>query len=141
MLKNMNKKLNGGTVTHNDIVSVGECIHMYYLFAEPYVTLDMKNFEEVKRDSSWLQMLLSVIKKSNALLGRSKLSVGRATGAIVDSTPMSGKRTRVATHLSSNATSFSQMIIFSEFCIISLSTLLFFICVMTLMILLFGLLI
>lgn len=104
MLKNMNKKVNGGTVTHNDIVSVGECIHMYYLFAEPYVTLDMKNFEEVKRDTSWLQMLLSVIKKSNALLGRNKLSVGRVTGAIADSTSLSGKKSRVAAHLSSNAT-------------------------------------
>jgi hypothetical protein len=107
----MNKKLNGGSVTHDDVVSVGECIHMYYLFAEPFVNLDMRNYEDVKRDPSWPQMLLSVIKKSNALLGRNKISVSRS---ITDSKPVLGKKTLMTTHLPSIAFYFSHMSIFTR---------------------------
>ena len=95
MLKNMNKKLNGGTVTHNDVVSVGECIHMYYLFAEPFVSMDKKIFVDVKREPSWPQMLLSVIKKSIAILGRNKLSLSRATGTVADSIPILGEKIQI----------------------------------------------
>lgn len=91
MLKNMNKKLIGSSVTHSDAVSVGDCIHMYYLFGESYVNLDMKILEDVKRDPTWPQTLLLVIKKSNALLCRNKISAVRGIGVSAESSPLLGK--------------------------------------------------
>lgn len=74
MLKNLNKRLTG--VNLSDRVKTSDCVHLYYLFGEPFLVYGGKLFKDVIRKQSWASNLYAVMKRSHEISGRKSIRKG-----------------------------------------------------------------